>query len=158
MSFNLNFYLIFISNQRILPFLDNPPYSQTPPFPEKIFHPHPYCQIRGTQSNYVSHQRFSWKYFWLEKQIIKYFWKITTKIYFLEHFFFHFIFFFFNHFHDYYSLLKTNLMKPTQKSQLCLLYLFEGKKKKRINNFLYLDKDMFNFKTMKIIHITTFFI
>ena len=26
------------------------PFSPTHPFPEGIFHPHPYCQIRGSQS------------------------------------------------------------------------------------------------------------
>ena len=29
---------------------ESPPFGPTPPFLEKIFHPHPYCQIRGTQS------------------------------------------------------------------------------------------------------------
>ena len=32
------------------PFLNNSPLSPTPPFLEKIFHSHHYCQIRGTQS------------------------------------------------------------------------------------------------------------
>ena len=40
-------YKNFMSKQRISPFLDNPPFSPTPPFLEKIFHPHPNCQIRG---------------------------------------------------------------------------------------------------------------
>ena len=47
----------FLSKQRILPFLSNPPpnlhpppFSRTAPFLEKIFYPHTYCQIRGTQS------------------------------------------------------------------------------------------------------------
>ena len=40
-------YKNFTSKQRISPFLDNPPFSPTPPFLEKIFHPHPNCQIRG---------------------------------------------------------------------------------------------------------------
>ena len=31
-------------------FLNNPPFSLPPPFPEKIFYPHPYCQIRVSQS------------------------------------------------------------------------------------------------------------
>ena len=33
-----------MSKQRISPFLNNPGFSPTPPFLEKIFHSHPYCQ------------------------------------------------------------------------------------------------------------------
>ena len=40
--------------QRIPPFLNNLPLllqlPPTPSFPEKIFNPHPYCKIRGSQS------------------------------------------------------------------------------------------------------------
>ena len=37
-------------NQRIKsPFLNNTHFRSTPPFLRKIFHPHPYCQIRGSQ-------------------------------------------------------------------------------------------------------------
>ena len=43
-------YKNFMSKQRILPFIKNPPFSPTPPFLGKIFHPNPFCQIRGTQS------------------------------------------------------------------------------------------------------------
>ena len=43
-------YKNFKSKQKISPFLNNPTFSSTPPFLEKIFHPHTYCQIRGTQS------------------------------------------------------------------------------------------------------------
>ena len=31
-------------------FLNNSSFSPTPPFLGKVFHPHPYCQIRGSQS------------------------------------------------------------------------------------------------------------
>ena len=44
------FYKKFMSKQRIPPFYTIPPFSPTLPFLEKIFHPHPYCQIRGSQS------------------------------------------------------------------------------------------------------------
>ena len=37
-------YKSFMSSKESLPFLT------IAPFLEKIFHPHPYCQIRGTQS------------------------------------------------------------------------------------------------------------
>ena len=40
------------------PFLDNPTFIPTPPFLEKILHPHPYCQIRGTQSPFI--KRAGW--------------------------------------------------------------------------------------------------
>ena len=32
------------------PFLDNTLFSSTAPFLQKIFQPHPYCQLRGTKS------------------------------------------------------------------------------------------------------------
>ena len=43
------FWKYFMSKQRILPFLNNPPFCPTPTYLEKIFHPHPDCQIRGSQ-------------------------------------------------------------------------------------------------------------
>ena len=46
----LNLCKNFMSKQRI-PFLNNLPFNPTPPILEKIFHPHPYCQIRGSQSS-----------------------------------------------------------------------------------------------------------
>ena len=48
------FYLLyknFMSKQSIPPLSKQPPaFSPTPPFLEKKFHPHTYCQKRGTQS------------------------------------------------------------------------------------------------------------
>ena len=40
------FYENFMAKQTSPSFLNNPLFSPTPPFLEKIFHPHPYCQIR----------------------------------------------------------------------------------------------------------------
>ena len=43
-------YKTFMSKQRIFPLSRKSlPLIPTPHFLEKIFHPHPYCQIRGTQ-------------------------------------------------------------------------------------------------------------
>ena len=39
-----------MSKQRIPPFQTISPFSPTPPFLEKIFHHHPYCQIRRSRS------------------------------------------------------------------------------------------------------------
>ena len=39
----VNIFFFFIKNS------NNPTFSPTSPFLEKIFDPHPYCQIRGTQ-------------------------------------------------------------------------------------------------------------
>ena len=39
-----------MSKQRVPPILTIHPFSPTRPFLAKIFHPQPYCQIRGTQS------------------------------------------------------------------------------------------------------------
>ena len=64
-------------NQRIKsPFLNNTHFRSTPPFLRKIFHPHPYCQIRGSQfplykrrgegggSNYASAEHAKEMYCW----------------------------------------------------------------------------------------------
>ena len=44
------FYKNLMSKQRIPPFQTIPLFGPTLPFLEKIFHPHPYCQIKGSQS------------------------------------------------------------------------------------------------------------
>ena len=49
----INIFIFFIKiscKAKNPPFLDNTPLSPTPPFLQKIFDPHSYCQIRGTKS------------------------------------------------------------------------------------------------------------
>ena len=47
---NIFVFFIKISYQsKESPLSKQSPFSPTPPFLEKIFHPHPYCQIRGSQ-------------------------------------------------------------------------------------------------------------
>ena len=43
------FFFNFMSKPRVAPFLNNPPFIPALLFLEKIFHPHSYCQIRGSQ-------------------------------------------------------------------------------------------------------------
>ena len=43
------FFIEFMSKQRNPLSKQSLPFSPTPPFLEKIFHCHPYCQIRGSQ-------------------------------------------------------------------------------------------------------------
>ena len=47
----VNIFVFFVKvsyqSKESLPFLNSPPFSSTPPF---LFHPHPHCQIRGSQS------------------------------------------------------------------------------------------------------------
>ena len=48
----VNIFVFFIKiscQSKESPLSKQSPFSPTPPFLEKIFHPHPYCQIRGSQ-------------------------------------------------------------------------------------------------------------